>query len=84
MGEERGKIMFFVPLINRLLNAGFVFPSVYIDFLLRHALNENSLQRQKGNGPLVGSQEQEAFLVPQLHCLSSGCQPVVVFLHRYI
>ena len=42
-----------------------------------HALHEKGLQRQKGVGPLVSSQEHRALLVPQLNRLSTGCQPIV-------
>ena len=38
-----------------------------------HALHEKGLQRQKGVGPLVSSQEQRALLVPVIN----RCQPVV-------
>ena len=44
--------------MNRGSTARFVLPSVP-----GHALHEKGLQRQKGFGPLVGSQEQRALLV---------------------
>ena len=42
-----------------------------------HALHEKGLQRQKGVGTLVSSQEQRALLVPVINRLSTACQPVV-------
>ena len=54
-----------------------------------HALHEKGLQRQKGDGPLVSSQEHRALLVPRLNRLSTGCRSVVnrsfgssIVLHR--
>ena len=45
-------------------------------FIPGHALHEKGLQRQKGGGPLVGSQEQRALLVPLLNRLSTArCAP---------
>ena len=46
------------PLVNRRSTADFVPPSVP-----GHALHEEGLQRQKGVGTLVSSQEQRALLV---------------------
>ena len=37
-----------------------------------HALHEKGLQRQKGDGPLVSSQEQRALLVPLMNRLSTA------------
>ena len=48
-----------------------------------HALHDKGLQKQKGVGPLVSSQEHRALPVPVTNRLSSGCQPLVVFLHRF-
>ena len=48
-----------------------------------HALHEKGLQKQNGDGPLVSSQEQRALLAPRKNLLSTGCQPVVVFLHLF-
>ena len=48
-----------------------------------HALHEKGLQKQKGDSPLFSSQEQRALLVPVINRLSTGCQPVVVFLHLF-
>ena len=46
-----------------------------------HALHEKGLQRQKGVGPLVSSQEQRALLVPRLHRSSTGrCVPPSVYI----
>ena len=42
-----------------------------------HALREKGLQRQKGVGPLVSSQEQSALLVPVINRLSTAVQPRV-------
>ena len=42
-----------------------------------HALHEKGLQRQKGVGPLVGSQERRALLVPLINRLSTAYQPLV-------
>ena len=39
-----------------------------------HALHEKGLQRQKGAGPLVSSQEQRALLVLVINRGSTGCQ----------
>ena len=39
-------------------------------------LHEQKLQRQKGDGPLVSSQEHRALLAPRINCLSTGFQPV--------
>ena len=36
-------------------------------YILGHALHEKGLQRQKGVGPLVSSQEQRALLVPRFN-----------------
>ena len=44
-------------------------------------MHEKGLQRQKGVGPLVGSQERRALLVPLINRLQSACQPLVLFLH---
>ena len=46
-----------------------------------HALHEKSLQRQKSVGPLVGSQEQRALLLPVITRLQTACQPVILFPH---
>ena len=48
-----------------------------------HALHEKGLQSQKGDGPLVSSQEQKALLVLLINRLSTGCQPVFVFPHGF-
>ena len=42
-----------------------------------HALHEKNLQRQKGGGPLVGSQEQRALLVPVIVRLQTAYKPLV-------
>ena len=42
-----------------------------------HALHEKGLQRQIGIGPLVGSQERRALLVPVLNRLQTAYQPLV-------
>ena len=82
--------------MNRLSTAGFVPPWVYIGFCLfvlsqthhrsfcvvpGHALHEKGSQRQKGVGPLVGSQKRRALLVPVINRLQTGCQPVILFPH---
>ena len=48
-----------------------------------HALHEKGLQRQKGVGPLVSSQEQRALLVPLINRgnRSTAGQPRVLFPH---
>ena len=46
-----------------------------------HALHEKGLQRQKGFGPLVGSQEQRALLVPVINRGSTARQPLILFPH---
>ena len=48
-----------------------------------NALHEKGLQRQKGVGPLVSSQEQRALLVPVINRLSTAGQPRILFLHRF-
>ena len=46
-----------------------------------HALYEKGLQRQKGVGPLVSSQEQRALLVSRLNRLSTaGFVPPAVYI----
>ena len=42
-----------------------------------HALHEKGLQRQKGVGPLVSSQEHRALPVPRCNRLSTAYKPVV-------
>ena len=51
--------------------------SIYIGFVLfvlfpGHALQEKGLQRQKGVGPLVSSQDERALLVPVINRLSTA------------
>ena len=46
-------------------------------FIPGHALHEKGLQRQKGVGPLVGSQERRALLVPVINRLQTGYKPLV-------
>ena len=50
----------------------------------RHALYEKRFQRQKGVGPLVGSQEHRAPLVPRLNRLSNAGQPLISFLRLFL
>ena len=38
-----------------------------------HALHKKGLQGQKGVGPLVGSQERKALLVPLINCVQTAC-----------
>ena len=49
------------------------------DHIPEHALHEHILQKQKGVGPLVSSQEGRAAVVPQINRSSIARQPVVVF-----
>ena len=42
-----------------------------------HALHEESLQRQKGVGPLVSSQEERALAVPLINREQTADKPVV-------
>ena len=46
-------------------------------------MHEKSLQRQKGGGPLVISQERIALFVPVINRLSTAGQPVISFLHLF-
>ena len=46
-----------------------------------HALHEKGLQKQKGVGPLVSSQEQRALLVPRINRSSTAGQPRILFPH---
>ena len=48
-----------------------------------HALHEKGLQRQKGVGTLVSSQERRAAVVPVISRLSTACQPRALFPHRF-
>ena len=48
-----------------------------------HALHEKGLQRQKGDGPQVSSQERRAAVVPRINRLSSAGQARILFLHRF-
>ena len=59
-----------------------VCPGLELDKVPGYALREKGLQRQKGAGPLVSSQEHRALLVPRINRLSTGCQPLVWFPHR--
>ena len=71
--------------------ASFVSPSVYTQGKCSgnvssmpfpgHALYEKGLQRQKGIGPLVGSQERRALLAPVLNRSQTACQPLILFSH---
>ena len=49
-----------------------------------HALHEKGLQRQKGVGPLVGSQERRALLVPLINRVKTVCQPLILFPHSVL
>ena len=86
-------------MINRLSTAGFVPPSVYIGFCLvvlsqthhrsfcvvpGNTLHEKGLQRQKGVGPLVGSQERRALLVLVINRLSTADFVPAFGLHRIL
>ena len=51
--------------------------------ILSDTLHEKGLQRQKGVGPLVSSQEERALFVPRLNRLSTVGQPRVSFLHLF-
>ena len=46
-------------------------------------MHEKGLRKQKGDGPLVSSQEQKTLLAPRSNRLSTGRQPVGVFLHLF-
>ena len=46
-----------------------------------HALHEKGLQRQKGAGPLVSSQEERALLVLLINRGKTGRQPRILFPH---
>ena len=48
-----------------------------------HALHEESLQRQLGDGTLFSNQKRRAAFVLRIKRLPTGRQPVVVFLHRF-
>ena len=65
----------FVPVINRLLNADFVPPSVLHTIFPGHALHEKGLQGQISAVTLVSSQERRALAVPLINRLSTGYQP---------
>ena len=45
-----------------------------------HALHEKGLQKQRGVGSLVSSQERRAGFVPRINRTSTGRQPDVLFL----
>ena len=44
-------------------------------------MHEQGLQKQKGVGPLVGSQERRALLVTAINRLQTACQPLILFPH---
>ena len=46
-------------------------------------MHEKGLQRQKGFGPLVSSQEQRVLLVPRINCLSTAGQPLISLVHLF-
>ena len=48
-----------------------------------HALHEKGLQRQKGAGPLVSSQERRALFIPLLKRGSNAGPTRALFLHRF-
>ena len=56
---------------------------VQLNLFPGHALHEKGLQRQKGDVPLVGSQEERALLVSVTKRLSAAGQSRVLFLHRF-
>ena len=46
-----------------------------------HALHDKILHNQKGDGPLVSSQERRAFAVPRINWLATGrCFPPSVYI----
>ena len=47
-------------------------------------MHEKGLQRQIGVGPLVISQERRAAVVLRLSRGYTGCEPDVLFLHRFL